>query len=137
MKTLFEIIKNTTEVKKAMAKEIKSGITLEQDNCSPEVIKSFDTLEEAKKALLEYKSSIDELSGSTGKYYSVTEYYVQENIYDDEDEWRDGGDVWEYAPFHIEVVIKPGYDTIGTFDNIEDALEAAANSEDDCFLSFN
>ena len=94
-------------------------------------------MEEAKKALAEYKSSIDELSGATGRYYAVTEYYVQENVYDDEDEWRDGGDVWEFAPFKIEVVSKLGYDTIGTFDNMEDALDAAANNADDCFLSFN
>lgn len=135
MKTLYEIIKNTREVKKP--KEITSGVTLAQDDYSPEIIKSFDTKKDAIKELEKYASKIDELSGSNGKFYSVTEYYIQENIYDDEDEWRDGGNIWAFAPFKISLVSKPEYETINIFDNMEDALNALNEHNGDCYLSFN
>lgn len=131
MKTLFEVIKNTREIKKA--EQIKCGITLSADNQYPETIKSFNTLEDAKIELKKYQSQIFKGSG----FYEITEYYVQENVYDEDDEWIDGGDVWEFAPFKISLVSKPEYETIGTFDNMEDALIAKNEYDGDCYISFN
>ena len=139
MMTVFEVVKNTREVKNLT--DITNGVTLQQDSYFPEIIDSFDTLEEAETELSKYTSEIDELSGGNGKFYTVTEYYVQENTYDDDGEWRDGGDIWAFAPFKISIVSKSDYQTIGTFDNIEEALDAADNYantyDDEWFISFN
>lgn len=77
--------------------EIKRGCTLEQDNQEPEIIQPFADKEEALEELKKYKSEVIKLSGGAGTYYSVTEYYVEENEYDEDGEWISGGDVWEFA----------------------------------------
>lgn len=91
----FEIRKNVAEVRKKS--EIKIGVTLAQDFQEPEVLESFDTKEEALEALKEYKSSYERMDGYHAPYYIVEEVYVEENIYDEDGEWIEGGDVWEFA----------------------------------------
>ena len=93
----YEIIKNTREISYKNRKEIKEGCTLEQDNMMPEIIKSFDNKDEALKELKSYESDIKRLSGAAGTYYNVTEYYVEENEYDENGEWVSGGDVWSIS----------------------------------------
>lgn len=134
----FEIRKNSIEVSWKNRKEIKEGVTLTADDQYPEVVVSFDTLEEAKVELQKYKSSIRELSGGAGKYYLVEEYYIEENSYDEDGDWVEGGDVWEFSKIIIELVEKPSYETLATFDNMEDAEEASSNYDGDneVYLSF-
>ena len=134
----FELRENSIEVSWKNRKTIKEGITTTQDDQSPEIIASFDSLEDAKNELQKYKSNIIELSGGAGKYYLVEEYYIEENIYDEDGEWLEGGDIWEFSKITIELVEKPSYETIATFDNMEDA-EAAYNNyegENEVYLSF-
>lgn len=95
-------------------------------------------MEEAKEELQKYKSSIRELSGGAGKYYLVEEYYVEENDYDEDGEWVNGGNALAFSKITIELVEKPEYNTLATFDNMEDA-EIALNEYDgdaEVYLSF-
>lgn len=121
----FELKKSTVEVSFANRAEIKEGCTNDQE---AELIKPFDNEEEALKALESYESEIRELRGTAGIYYAVTEYYVEENTYIN-DEWINGGDVLEFSEMVISLVEKPSYETIKTFDNMADA-ERAYNDYD-------
>lgn len=113
----YEIIENSVEVKDI--KKYEQGITTKQDNQEPNVEESFDTLEEAKESLKNYTTEITKMSG----YYLITEYYIEENVYNEDNEWVDGGDIWEYSKAHLEVVEYNTYETLGTFDNINDAMK--------------
>lgn len=93
----FELFKNTVEINWREKDRIEEGCTMDQGDCDPEIIKSFDNKDEALEALKKYKSDIRELSGNLGKYYEITEYYIQENIYDEEGTFIEGGDIWEFS----------------------------------------
>lgn len=58
----------------------------------PEILNSFDSLDEAEEALADFTSDIRELSDAVGRYYLVTECMIEENEYDDDGEWYSGGD---------------------------------------------
>ena len=107
----FEIVKNTIEVKKGT--EYRQGITqnveLNRDQY-PEILESFSTLEEAKTALKNYTSEVEDYS----TYLMITEYFIQENQYDEDGDWEAGGDVWEYAPLDIKSQMTE-YNLINTF----------------------
>lgn len=135
----FEVRLSSIEISYKNRKAIKSGVTLEADDQEPEIIKSFDTLEEAQKELKKRKSSITRLSNHGMTYYLVEEYYIEENYYDEDGEWVEGGgDVWELSKFNIELVQKPSYNTLATFDNMEDAERACSDYDGDgeVYLSF-
>ena len=134
----FELRKNSIEVSWKNRKTIKEGITTTQDDQYPEIVKSFDNLEDAKNELQKYKSNIRELSGGAGKYYLIEEYYIEENTYDKDGEWLEGGDILEFSKIIIELVEKPSYDTLATFDNMEEAEEAYNDyeGENEVYLSF-
>lgn len=98
----YEIMRITREISYKDRHEIKEGCTLDQSNQEPKIIKSFDGKDEALEALKSYQSDIQKLSGGAGPYYSVTEYYVEENEYDENGDWVSGGDVWEFSKMRIE-----------------------------------
>ena len=60
------------------------------------------------------------MSGNAGTYYLVEEYYIEYNEYCD-GEVINSEDVYEYSKMVIEVNKKPGYETVATYDNWEDA----------------
>ena len=99
-------------------KSIKEGCTTEGE---PELIKSFDTLEEAKEERRKFQTSIRKLSNGSLSYFEIEEYMVEENDYDEDGEWESGGDIWEITKMHIEVNEKPSYETVATFDNYAEA----------------
>lgn len=134
----YEIRKNTREISYKKRAEIKEGCTLEQDNQEPEIIKIFDDKDEALNELKLYKSDICKLSGGAGSYYLITEYYVEENEYDEDGEWINGGDVWEFSKMQIELVEKPSYETLNVYTDMQSA-ETALNDydgENEVYLSF-
>lgn len=136
--TKFEIKENTREISYENRTEIKAGCTLRQNNQEPIMIKSYDSKEQALEVLKEYKTDIRELSGTAGTYYSITEYYVEENEYDKDGEWVSGGDIWEFSKMTIELVKKPSCDTIEFFDNYEEAEKAYNDyeGENEVYISF-
>ena len=93
--TKFDLKVNTREVKRQ--KDIYKGCTLDQDNSFPEILKPYDNKDDAMKVLGSYETEIRRLNGGAGPYYQVTEYYVEENVYDEYGDWESGGDVWGFS----------------------------------------
>lgn len=87
----YELKKNTVEIKK---EDVTQGCVVDDTNANPKLIKSFDSKEEALNELKKYKTDVYEFSSPIGTMCNVTEYYVEENEYDEDDEWLSGGDVW-------------------------------------------
>ena len=114
----FEIVMRRAEISWKNRKSIKEGCTTDGE---PELIKSFDTLEEAKEELRKFQTSIRKLSNGSLSYFEIEEYMVEENDYDEDGEWESGGDIWEITKMHIEVNEKPSYETVATFDNYAEA----------------
>ena len=95
--TRYEL--KTASVEVGTRKEIVNGCAHEHPD--PTLIAAFRTKEEALDALRQYRSTARHYDGWVRPYWFVTEYWVEENTYQiDEDgdaDWIDGGDVWEYA----------------------------------------
>lgn len=108
----FEIVKRTVEVKWNDRFDIIPGCT-EYDE-EPEVIKTFDNLGSAIKALYQYKTEINEFAASTETMYQVTEYAVREICEDDVE-------IWETSEMNISVQDRDTYEDIVVVHNYEDA----------------
>lgn len=134
----FEIKKNRVEVSWKNRRSIAEGIVLNSADQDPEVVRSYDTLEDAKKDLQNYKTKISELSGSAGTYYLVEEHYIEENTYDEDGELIEYGDVLEFSKMIIELVELPSYKVLATFNNMKDADDACNDYDGDfdVFVSF-
>lgn len=135
----FEIRRNSIEVSYKERYTIKEGVTLTADVQEPEIIAYFDTVEEAKQKLNKCHSSITTLTNHGMTYYLVEEYYIEENYYDEDEEWVEGGgDVWGFSKFNIELVEKPSYKTLASFDNMKEAEQAYSDydGEQEIYLSF-
>ena len=91
---LYELKKNSIEIKK---EDMTVGCAVNDTNASPELIKKFRNKEEALEELKKYNTEIDEFSSATGTMCNDTEYYVEENEYDEDGEWNSGGDIWEIS----------------------------------------
>lgn len=140
MKTKYEIVKNNIEIGFKERKSIKQGITVSQDNYEEEIKGSYEKAEDALLELQNYKTEIRK----TGNAYNVTEYYVQENKYDEEGElmeydeegnFIENGNILEFSKMEISVIEKPSYSVVGTFDNFEDAMKKNDEIEES-FLEF-
>lgn len=130
----FELRKNTREIERM---EIKPGCTLSADIQEPEIVKIFTDKDDALKELQKYISKINSFETSNGTCYSVEEYYVEENEYNEDDEWISGGDIWGFSNMKIEMVRKSDATTLAEFDNLADAEKAYRDSEEDVYISFN
>lgn len=93
----FDLTKQTVEVLCKNKEQIEPGVVFNRNDWFPEIIMSFEDKEDALTELKKYKSEIVKLSGSLGAYYSVTEYYVQENTYDEDGKLFEESDVWEFS----------------------------------------
>ena len=122
----FNLIKSNIEITYAKRGNIVAGCTLNQDDLEVETVKSFDSKKEAIQELQKYKTEIRELSGSAGKYFSVIEYYVED----------DDGNIWEFSKMEITVTGKQSYNTEDVFSSYAEA-EQALDALDDGFISFN
>lgn len=118
--TKFDLKENSIEVSRKDRKSIKEGIALCAIDTDPLTIASFDSLDDAKKELKKYKSCITELSGS----YLIEEYYIEENIYDEDGDWLDFCEIHECSKMVIELVEEPSFNQLATFDNMKDAEDA-------------
>ena len=123
----YDLVKRTAEIKYKDRKEIEEGCTAFDD--SPEYIKTFDTLEEAKKELAKCKTDVSKFSYHGMTFYKVEEYVIEENEFEyDEDENKfvqtDFIDTLESTEMKIEVV-----ETIAICSSLEEAEEAEDNYE--------
>jgi hypothetical protein len=121
----FEIVKTTAEISWKERDEIKEGCTMY--DVDPEKIASFGTKEEAEKELKKYKTDVC----TSGSLFTVEEFSIQENEYDEDDEWIGGGDIWKFTPMEIFVVDKETRKTIAKAETYEEAEEAAEEYEGD------
>ena len=76
----YDLVKRTAEIKYKDRKEIEEGCTAFDD--SPEYIKTFDTLEEAKKELAKRKTDVSKFSYHGMTFYKVEEYVIEENEFE-------------------------------------------------------
>lgn len=97
----FEVRKNHIEISFKNRSRIKSGCTFDAQDQYPEIMEIFNDKEAALEALKKYKSEIQKLSGGAGSYYLVTEFYVEENVYDYDGEWISGGDVLKFSEMPV------------------------------------
>lgn len=78
-KKIYEIQKNTVEYNKWTYGGYKQGMTIGVDD-SPELVKTFDSMEEAKKEFANpyYHSDVCEMQGLISRLYHVIEYVLWE-----------------------------------------------------------
>lgn len=93
--TKFEIIATDVDVKKGT--KIEEGITYMQEIQEPCTIASFETLEEAKEMLKNYKCDSKEYSGVLGKMIHIKEVYIEKIEYDDDGEFLNTNGICAYA----------------------------------------
>lgn len=60
----------------------------------PELIKVFESKTDGLSALAFYQNICEKVEGFAGSFYQVTAYGLEENEYDDDDEWIGGGNMW-------------------------------------------
>lgn len=121
----YELIESNIEIDYKNRREIREGYTLCQDEQWPIVIESFKNAHEALEELKSYKTEIAEQRSYHGaRYFDMTEYYVQENEYDEDGDWLSGGNVIEFSKIEIQLISEPEGEVIGTFDNYADAEDA-------------
>ena len=120
----YEVKENTIEVNYKNRKSIKAGVSLESENQDPVTIVSCETLEEAQEELKKLKTDIKENHYNT-TFYTVTEYYIEENEYDEDGDWVTGGDIYDFSKMNIDVVECETRKHLGTFHDFESALKFA------------
>ena len=89
----FELVAKRVEISYTDRDRIKEGCTMYSE---PDIIERFDTLDEARKELEKYQTSIRELNNAV-PYYSIEEYMIEANEYDEDGEWT-SGDVLAISP---------------------------------------
>ena len=133
----YDLVKRTAEFNYKNRKNIEEGCTALDP--SPEYIKTFDNLEEAKKELAKRKTSVSKFENHNMTFYSVEEYVIEENEFEyDEDEKKlvQTGfiDTLETTPMKIEVVETPSYETLGVYSSMEEAEEAANKGDGETYI---
>ena len=111
----FELRRSTIEISYQDRFEIKEGCTTGEDY---DIVQKFSTKEEALEKLKKYRTEIQQLSNHGMEYFLITEFCVGCE-----------GDIWDYSKMEIELVEKPSYETIATFNSYE-AAEKAYNEYD-------
>ena len=79
-------------------------------------------MEEAQEELKKLKTDIKENHYNT-TFYTVTEYYIEENEYDEDGDWVTGGDIYDFSEMNIDVVECETRKHLGTFHDFESALK--------------
>lgn len=127
----YNVYKATREIKERDISEIVQGCTFFYDGVSEELIKSCDTLEEAREALEKYKTDIT----AYGRCYLVTEYCILPEIYDEDGEIVESGDTEEITEMKISVEDEE-WNVVKTFDNLKEADDFLHNDERELTLVY-
>ena len=92
----FELRKGMVQVPYRERKRIEAGFTYTLDE-EPEIIKVFENKEEALSELKKFESEIYAFKGASGTVFELTEYYVEENEYDEDDCFVTCRGAWEFS----------------------------------------
>lgn len=131
----YNIYKATREIKERNMCDIVEGCTVSGDDIFDELIKSCDTLEEAREALKKYKTDITYYAGNVEDCYLITEYYVLPEIYDEDGEIVESGDIEEITKMKIGVEDED-WNVVKTFDNLKEADDFIHNDERELTLIY-
>ena len=135
MTTTYRLLQNAKEIKYHDRYNIEAGCTVdtEGDN-EPEVVKAFDNKEDALEALKEYAGSVAKIDGNS-IYFKVLEYFIEKEERDNEGEYLNS-DILEFSKMKIEVMEKPSYDVVATFDTYKDAEQYvdAYNGDNELYI---
>lgn len=96
----------------------------------PEILKVFDSEEEAISALKKYHTEVSEFWASNIHYWYVEEYYVDKSEFDEEGKMIDFSDVLACTPMVFSVIEEPGYKTLDVFDDFESAKRECDELDD-------
>ena len=127
----YNVYKATREIIERDISEIVQGCTFFYDGVSEELIKSCDTLEEAREALGKYKTDITAYDGC----YLITEYCILPEIYDEDGEIVESGDIEEITEMKISVEDEH-WNVVKTFDNLKEADDFLHNDERELTLVY-
>lgn len=127
----YSVYKATREIKERDISEIVQGCTFFCDDVSEELIKSCDTLEEAKETLKRYKTDIAPYDGC----YLITEYCILPEIYAEDGEIVESGDTVEITEMKITVEDEE-WNVVKTFDNFKEADDFVHNDERELTLVY-
>lgn len=125
----YELCENIQEISYADREKIKKGCTRNEDSNQNPEITSFFRKEDALEALKDCKSEIQEMSSHGMIYFKVTEFHVEENVYDRDGEWISGGDVWEFSEMPIAELIKARPEIVSSTDISASDLEIMSKDE--------
>ena len=131
--TKYELFKLNNEINWKNRYGILPGCSIDLNvSQDPEKIEEFQTKEEALEALKKYSTSVGEGSG----FFSITEYYVSEIEYDDDGDFLNE-DILKYSKMNIEVIEKPSYNVLASFDNYKDAedFKNSYDGENEVYIS--
>ena len=131
--TKYELFKFNNEINWKNRYGILPGCSIDLNvSQDPEKIEEFQTKEEALEALKKYSTSVGEGSG----FFSITEYYVSEIEYDDDGDFLNE-DILKYSKMNIEVIEKPSYNVLASFDNYKDAedFKNSYDGENEVYIS--
>lgn len=127
----YNIYKTTKEIKERNMCDIVEGCTVSGDDIFNELVKSCDTLEEAGETLKRYKTDITPYNGC----YLVTEYCVLPEIYDEDGEIVESGDIEEITEMKIGVEDEE-WNVVKTFDNLKEADDFIHSDERELTLIY-
>lgn len=130
----YAITKYSKEINFKNRFEIMPGCTTDQDDLNFEVVKEFDSYEEARNFFVSLKSEIEKMTYN-GTIFIVTEYALQPMEFDEyEEEFLPTGNIDAFSEMHIIVTNKTNYEE-RIFNNYKDAENYSAEL-DDFFISF-
>lgn len=113
----YNVVSSEVEVSSKDRHKIVKGIAFDNEFSStldPELIGSFDTLEQATEELNKHHTSIVYMQGYgyNSDYYLVTEYAIMEVILDEDGEIVEGDDIWEFSKPSNEDIRDSLFDTL-------------------------
>lgn len=117
----YDVVRVIAEIKEEDRFQIRPGCAIDApDKVDSMIFMPFEVKEEA---LMELESHPAEI-GREGDSFLVTEYFVQENEYDEDGQLCGGGDILDTSVMEIEVLDRKTNQTLETYDNWK-AAEAA------------
>lgn len=113
----FDAYERNEEIRYKNRNELREGCTCDCEE--PQKVAEFTTLEDAQEWLNKQATEICEFDSAIGTIFSVKEFVIQENEYDEDNEVVDYGDIW-ISKMEIKVVDEDG-ELVKVCDNYEDA----------------